>query len=166
MGTKLSGTMAPPLEDLIDLCDGDSDGAVAEAARSLRRQRRAAKRHRTAGAAVAAAAAPVAQSADAIDVDSDAAGCVARNQSPQEAHRASYFQALGPMRMEFISGGGLKFHAFQSEKATAGGRKNSSKLQREYLEYALNLPVTSQASIFVRVGEARLDLVRALITGE
>jgi len=42
---------------------------------------------------------------------------------------------------------------------------NVRVLHREYVNYASNLPVTPEGSIFVRVPENRLDLPRVLITG-
>lgn len=43
--------------------------------------------------------------------------------------------------------------------------KAMKALYMEFLTFQLNLPVTASSSIFVRVSESRLDLIRALITG-
>uniref|UniRef100_A0A6V0BH00 UBC core domain-containing protein n=1 Tax=Pseudo-nitzschia australis TaxID=44445 RepID=A0A6V0BH00_9STRA len=53
----------------------------------------------------------------------------------------------------------------QTQKQTQARLVNVRKLHREYINYASNLPVTSEGSIFVRVPEDRLDLPRVLITG-
>jgi hypothetical protein len=104
--------------------------------------------------------------------------------NPSEARFASYLKALGPFRVEFLSGTDgerfLKSHSFGTTSTgitkTYGGRyadNNSSttttnvrKLHRELVQYAFNLPATPQGSIFVRVNENRLDLARVLITGK
>jgi hypothetical protein len=110
--------------------------------------------------------------------------------NPSEARFASYLKALGPFRVEFLSGTDgerfIKSHSFGTTSSgktkTYGGRyadNNSSssssssttttnvrKLHKELVQYAFNLPATPQGSIFVRVHENRLDLARVLITGE
>jgi len=74
----------------------------------------------------------------------------------------AYKSALGPLRMEFVS-------EFQSPHAFANDRRSSTfetqRVYQELLEYKINLPVQTSSSIFVRVQESRLDLLRILITG-
>jgi hypothetical protein len=127
--------------------------------------------------AMAAAKAAAVASRTVIEVDDDdddgSGGVAARGErrSPEMSPAASYLQTLGPMRMDFVSGDGggsgeLKFHSFNAMPTPHRGGTNMSKLRKEILEYMLNLPVAKQGSIFVRVGESRVDMVRALITGE
>jgi hypothetical protein len=99
----------------------------------------------------------------------------------EDALAASYLQSLGPMRIDFVSGnpnsktdrttttgggGGLPFHSFLTTPASIKLRKDARTLRKELIEYMLNLPITKHGSIFVRVEESRLDLIRAMITGE
>ncbi|KAL7570679.1 hypothetical protein ACA910_014950 [Epithemia clementina (nom. ined.)] len=94
-----------------------------------------------------------------------------------------YRQVLGPIRMEFITQFQYPQHAFrhlapqQYHSASHNNYTNNSnnnnkkqtprsrKLQRELIEYQLNLPIELSSSIFCRALESRMDLIRALITG-
>lgn len=147
--SKMPAAAKRPSETVIDLCvDEDNDPAAAYAASmvsALKKQKR--RRKRPTKAAFAAAA-------DAIEVDS----LVAAKRSPVDEYR----QALGPMRFDFVDN--LAHHSF--EKNEQNGQLKTNKVYKELLEYKLNLPLELSSSIFVRAVESRLDIIRALITGE
>jgi hypothetical protein len=119
--------------------------------------------------------APAPDAVDAIDMTS---GSSPKAQTFEEQRFAAYKQNLGPHRMEFLSDTDgeefLKSHTFAKTINNNDKYKKTSrvqlikirKLHRELVQYALDLPATPQGSIFVRVDESRLDLVRALITGK
>jgi hypothetical protein len=74
--------------------------------------------------------------------------------TPDERYR----RALGPWRMEFISG---DFHpSAHAFTASPPPSRLPRTLTSELLEYQLNLPIAAHSSIFVRVQESRLDLLR------
>ena len=83
-----------------------------------------------------------------------------------DVNETRYRQALGPVRMEFLSGDwpGKAPHAFAKERSQSSS-SNRRALAHELVEYQLNLPVHWSSSIFCRVVEARSDLLRVLITG-
>jgi hypothetical protein len=111
-------------------------------------------------------------SVDVIDITGNT---VAGIQTPEEQRYAAYKQALGPLRMEFLSGNDgesfLKTHSFGNRAII--NSKNTVRAQmikirclhRELVQYAIDLPATPQGSIFVRADESRINLVRVLITG-
>jgi ubiquitin-protein ligase len=66
-------------------------------------------------------------------------------------------------RFHFVSDIGS--HAFDKEKGPTRSHKEVRKLVSELSSYMSALPVEHGSSIFVRVGDDRLDLVRALIIG-
>jgi ubiquitin-protein ligase len=108
---------------------------------------------------------------EAIDMTGSSAAASLK-QTPEEKRLAEYKQILGPVRMEFVSDENgdafLKTHSFNADDSSGEksmGQIKTRKWHSELVQYAINLPVTPQGSIFVRVHESRLDLVRALITG-
>lgn len=72
----------------------------------------------------------------------------------------SYRRALGPQRMEFVADFSCK-HAFQGNASPA---RLPRTLTSELLEYKLNLPIAAHSSIFVRVSESRMDLLRVRVS--
>ena len=111
----------------------------------------------------------------AMMMTSDFVRCVDRDgtvhhEAEQDDHETRYRQALGPVRMEFLSSSSSSSawpefsspHAFGTERRPVVRRT----LFSEFLEYQLNLPINWSSSIFCRVPEARSDLLRILITGE
>ena len=92
---------------------------------------------------------------DAIDVDD-----VAVSNDPSSLYR----RLLGPLRFDFIDS--FRHHNFLNEKQAPSMQKLMPKLYKELLEYRLNLPSEVSGSIFVRALESRMDIIRALVTGE
>lgn len=72
-----------------------------------------------------------------------------------------YRQAVGPHRMGFIS----SWTSAHNFAATKSSHRIPKTLYNELLEFQLNLPIAKNSSIFIRVDESRLDLLRCLITG-
>ncbi|KAL3931593.1 MAG: hypothetical protein SGARI_004169 [Bacillariaceae sp.] len=130
----------------------DDDGVLEVWSGDKPSQPPAQKKRRKHGTAAAAAA-------SAIDITGDAA---LLQLTPEEKYKSE----LGPLRMEFVSEDGfLKSHAMGTVTDTSMEQMKTRKWHREVVEYRLNLPITPSGSIFVRVHESRLDLVRAMITG-
>jgi len=139
-----------PTSSVIDLCNDDASPAAHYAALMAKDySKRKRKRKR-------AKKSTPASGADAICID-DSKPAAARPDDPTAAYR----QALGPLRMDFVDS--FKAHAYQKQKQHPALKTNN--LYRELLEYKLNLPIELSSSIFVRVLESRLDLIRAMITG-
>ncbi|KAL3921596.1 MAG: hypothetical protein SGILL_002668 [Bacillariaceae sp.] len=107
---------------------------------------------------------------EAIDMTGDVS-VASLKQTPEEKLLAEYKQTLGPLRMEFVSEQNadafLKTHTYSTKNGsgTSMGQIKTRKWHRELVQYAINLPITPQGSVFVRVHESRLDLVRTMITG-
>ena len=160
--TRLSAT--------IDLCnDNDEDihGAMLEdySSRSsapssiLNERHRKKKRRQMLGATIATTEIMTSDFVRPVDRNG-------RVDDDDDVNETRYRQALGPVRMEFLSGDwpGKAPHAFAKERSQASS-SNRRTLAHELLEYQLNLPVHWSSSIFCRVVEARSDLLRVLITG-
>jgi hypothetical protein len=162
----------PNSAPIIDLCGGDDDPAAQYAKtmtaslsqnNSQRNRKRARCKDAPSGAGVAAAAAA---GADAIEIDIGGYNAVAAAQ--QQDPSVKYRQELGPIRFDFVdSFKGQHAYARQAQgQQPAIGTLQTNKLYKELLEYKLNLPIELSSSIFVRVCESRMDLIRALITGK
>lgn len=128
---------------------------------------------------------------DVIDIDADGRGAGGKqqtlNSTTLDADPATWYrQTLGPLRFDFVEGGRTGNNrcgrrrgesvgnvtptdAFLQHHAFADSKQNpslpTSKIYKELLEYKLNLPIDLSSSIFCRVSESRVDLIRALITG-
>jgi ubiquitin-protein ligase len=154
-----------PGEDIIDLCadDDDSDYDLAKAyaasvQHQMKKDRKKRKRRRRGEAEP--------KPGDAIEIDLKPAAAAASSSSssspPESADpTALYRQALGPVRMDFVST--LGSHSFSNSQQRLS--KTMPDLYKELLEYKLNLPVDLSSCVVVRVCESRLDLLRVLITG-
>lgn len=177
---------ATAMNAVIDLC-GDADGnePAEEYAKSMveslsKRKRKSprtmsssSKNHQqdsrkkapTRGSAAAATISSSSSSStpDAIEIDlgrTSAASASSMSQDPAAIYRSQ----LGPFRFDFVDSFQNKgAHSFQKSKQAA--TLNTNKLYKELIEYQLNLPIELSSSIFVRVCESRLDLIRAMITG-
>ncbi|GAX26089.1 baculoviral IAP repeat-containing protein 6 [Fistulifera solaris] len=108
---------------------------------------------------------PISNNVEVIDLEALTAKACSENTQPsttEQDEETLYKQSLGPIRMEFVSD-------FNPKHKFAGTLRNptmkTTKLYQELLEYQLSLPVHAQSSIFVRVQESRLDLLRVAITG-
>jgi hypothetical protein len=150
---------------IIDLCGGDDDPAAQYAKtmteslsqNSSKRNRKRARCKDAPGVAPAGA--------DAIEIDIGGYNAVAAAQ--QQDPSMTYRQELGPIRFDFVDsfkGQHAYFRQAQGQQP-ATGTLQTNKLYKELLEYKLNLPIELSSSIFVRVCESRMDLIRALITG-
>jgi hypothetical protein len=168
----VAGTLSP--DDVINLCQDDDDDDDNVPRRRRKRQRRVLGPS-SAAASAAAAAAAVMGSAEAIDIDQIVEGNI-QQQASDPALR--YLQVLGPLRMDFVEAFTTTKHTFWDDATKSTSTKKSAQsstqsapkiktndLYKELLEYKLNLPMALSSSIFVRVMESRLDLVRCLITG-
>jgi hypothetical protein len=158
-----TATSIPSPDAIIDLCDGDDDTATpaAQYAKTMteslaqnnkgkrKRARKDAPQHAAAGA-------------DAIEIDLGGDDAKRAACAQQQDPSAKYRQELGPIRFDFVDSFTGQ-HAYFRQTQHAALQTN--KLYKELLEYKLNLPIELSSSIFVRVCESRMDLIRALITG-
>jgi hypothetical protein len=164
-------TSTPNAALIIDLCGGDDDPA-AQYAKTMteslsqnnsKRNRKRARCKDPPGAVGATAAGGA--DADAIEIDIGGYNAAAATQ--QQYPSVKYRQELGPIRFDFVDsfkGQHAYFRQAQGQQP-ATGTLQTNKLYKELLEYKLNLPIELSSSIFVRVCESRMDLIRALITG-
>jgi hypothetical protein len=125
-------------------------------ARSSKRIKKSNKKA-TAAAAASTPASAVPSVPDAIDVDDMTS---IQSNDPSVLYR----RILGPLRFDFIDS--FRHHNFLNEKQHPSMQKLMPRLYKELLEYRLNLPSEVSGSIFVRTLESRMDIIRALITGE
>lgn len=99
-----------------------------------------------------------------LDIDGDkkmAAKEEKKEEFSQEQLEANYKQQLRKVpRVDFVEC--LGHHHFASHRSYTG---DSRRLYRELMSYQQALPVEYSSSIFVRVMENRIDLLRALIIG-
>ncbi|GAX26100.1 baculoviral IAP repeat-containing protein 6 [Fistulifera solaris] len=108
---------------------------------------------------------PISSNVEVIDLEAlPAATCSVSAQpvTTEQDEETLYKQALGPIRMEFVPEFNPK-HKFA--ETLQNPTMKTTKLYQELLEYQLSLPVHPSSSIFVRVQESRLDLIRVAITG-
>jgi hypothetical protein len=163
--TTATTTSTPNPAAIIDLCDGDDDPA-AQYAKTMTESlsQASSKRNRNRKRARKDPPAATAGGADAIEIDLGGnQAAAAQQQDPSVKYR----QELGPIRFDFVdsfTGRHAYFRPNQTQQAAAGTLQ-TQKLYKELLEYKLNLPIELSSSIFVRVCESRMDLIRALITG-
>jgi hypothetical protein len=151
-----------PPAAIIDLCGGDDDTATpaAQYAKTMteslsQNNKKKRKRARKDPPRVAAGA-------DAIEIDLGGDDAKRAAAAQQQDPSAKYRQELGPIRFDFVDSFTGQ-HAYFRQTQHAALQTN--KLYKELLEYKLNLPIELSSSIFVRVCESRMDLIRALITG-
>ena len=161
-----SAAVASMPNNTIDLCSDDEAAAVVGCDRPLKR----ARRHII----------PLLSSSNVSSTSTDRVvwsvdehgNCT--NPDDDEAKEMRYRQALGPVRMEFVTLDQWPSpHAFlgpkqqQTQQVTTKPMEPATRrmLYKELVEYQLNLPVHWSSSIFCRVLEARSDLLRVLITG-
>ena len=99
-----------------------------------------------------------------LDIDGDkkmAAKEEKKEEFSQKQLEANYKQQLRKVpRLDFVEC--LGHHHFASHRSYSG---DSRRLYRELMSYQQALPVEYSSSIFVRVMENRIDLLRALIIG-
>jgi hypothetical protein len=171
-----TSTSTPAPAAIIDLCGGgDEDNTpAAQYAKTMTAslsQHKRSKRKRTGtlkdppSATVARAAA----CADAIEIDLGGDDCDSKKKAAaqQQDPSVTYRRELGPIRFDFVDSftGQHAFFKKKPNKYNASSSLQTNKLYKELLEYKLNLPIELSSSIFVRVCESRMDLIRALITG-
>jgi hypothetical protein len=149
--------------DVIDLCDGEDNSPAAEYAKSMTASLSKRKRlpNSRTSTAPSRKKSPPASTADAIEIDlgnHQMSAAAASTKDPTAVYRGK----LGPVRFEFVDSF-VGQHAFVKQKQNPSLKTH--KLYKELLEYQLNLPIELSSSIFVRVCESRLDLIRAMITG-
>ena len=84
---------------------------------------------------------------------------------PEETkgQEARYVEKLGPLRVDFVDDFRSK-HTYAS--SSNSGKVDMLSLAKELQDFDENLPVHAKSTVFVRALEARLDLVRVLITGK
>jgi hypothetical protein len=155
--TTLASTNPTPI---IDLCGGDDDPATQYAktmTESLSQNNSKRNRKRACKILLVQVLLPL------MRLISDITGSCRSAARPSVKYR----QELGPIRFDFVDsfkGQHAYFRQAQGQQP-AIGTLQTNKLYKELLEYKLNLPIELSSSIFVRVCESRMDLIRALITG-
>lgn len=130
--------------EMIDLCDDDDDEFVSESNKGSGRRR---KNQNT--------------KKPRYDERKDDAVVLDQVREEDLSEDDVYRQAVGPHRFSFISSW-TSAHQFA---ATKSSHRIPKTLYNELLEFQLNLPIAKNSSIFIRVDESRLDLLRCLITG-
>jgi hypothetical protein len=160
-----SAASTPDSGAIIDLCGGDDDPAAQYAKTMTESLSQNRKRARCKDAPCAGAGAAPVDGPDAIEIDIGGynAAAIAQQQDPSVKYR----QELGPIRFDFVDSfkGQHAYFRHAQGQQPATGTLQTNKLYKELLEYKLNLPIELSSSIFVRVCESRMDLIRALITG-
>jgi hypothetical protein len=182
------GATASASAVVIDLCNDDTISPAAHYAATMAAPSRAAtakkRKHTTLRrhSPRKQQKVPTLQTQDAIAIDCCATSSDNNASSPDDVLETAYRQALGPVRMNFCATWKARRSSNSSSITTGGGvcggqehtyhasrepvqKAQQRTLYKELLEYKLNLPISSSSSIFVRVQESRLDLLRVLITG-
>ena len=181
--TRTVTTATPNNNATIDLCNDDDDEGIMDAdyctmahatltAEPSQKKKR--RQQWTAGAEFTPIVTKKKTTAMmmTMTMTSDFVRCVDRdgtvhNEAEQDDHETRYRQALGPVRMEFLSSSSSAWPEFSAPHAFGTERRPLRRARfHEFLEYQLNLPINWSSSIFCRIPEARSDLLRILITGE
>jgi hypothetical protein len=169
--TSSASAAASMPNNTIDLCDDDDDEAATVAAAAVvwcDQPRKRPRRHILAPLSSFVSSTSTDHVVWSVDEHGNRT-----NPDDDEAKEMRYRQALGPVRMEFVTLDQWPSpHAFwgpnqqlQQRTAKPMGPVSRRMLYKELVEYQLNLPVHWSSSIFCRVLEARSDLLRVLITG-